>query len=488
MLLQQKELELSNYPELYDLLIPKDHLLRSISELVDFSFVYDELKDKYCSNNGRMAEDPIRMFKYLLLKCIYNMSDVDVVKRTLTDLSFKFFLGLRPEETNLIDPSLLSKFRRQRLKDMKLMDLLIAKTVCIAREKGIIKTNYIIVDATHSRSRSNPVNAVDYLTYQLGLAAQAVHAADKDFVLPEIPKEKKLQPVLTAAEAFIEAVEADHVLSSYPAVAERLNMVKEVIADVRVRQVTSKDPDARIGHKSKTRPFFGFKTHMAMTIERIITAAVATTGEADDGKALPELVDKTEKNGVEVKTVIGDTAYSGKANLDMIRDKNEHENKDIKLCSPLNPVISNGTKRNAVFDYNKDAGMFVCPAGHMAVSKSSHNRRSDGKYHNPVVVYYFDIEKCKTCPMREGCYKPGAKKKTYHVTIKSKEHQKQLEYEKTAEFKSLQRKRYMIEAKNAELKNVFGYDRAMSYGLACMEMQGAMAIFASNLKRIIKLM
>ena len=79
--------------------------------------------------------------------------------------------------------------------------------------------------------------------------------------------------MLTAAEAFIEAVEADHVLSSYPAVAERLNMVKEVIADVRVRQVTSKDPDARIGHTSKTRPFFGFKTHMAMTIERIITAA-----------------------------------------------------------------------------------------------------------------------------------------------------------------------------------------------------------------------
>lgn len=73
MLQQQKELELSNYPESHDLLIPKDHLLRSISELVDFSFVYDELKDKYCSNNGRMAKDPIRMFKYLLLKCIIKL-------------------------------------------------------------------------------------------------------------------------------------------------------------------------------------------------------------------------------------------------------------------------------------------------------------------------------------------------------------------------------------------------------------------------------
>ncbi len=43
------------------------------------------------------------------------------------------------------------------------------------------------------------------------------------------------------------------------------------------------------------------------------------------------------------------------------------------------------------------------------------------------------------------------------------------------------------EAKNSELKNVLGYDRALSYGLSCMEMQGALTIFAANVKRIIKL-
>jgi hypothetical protein len=35
---------------------------------------------------------------------------------------------------------------------------------------------------------------------------------------------------------------------------------------------------------------------------------------------------------------------------------------------------------------------------------------------------------------------------------------------------------------------VFGYDRADSYGLSAMQMQGAMAIFAANLKRIFKIM
>ena len=35
--------------------------------------VYDELLDKYCINNGRNAIDPIRMFKYLLLKSIFDL-------------------------------------------------------------------------------------------------------------------------------------------------------------------------------------------------------------------------------------------------------------------------------------------------------------------------------------------------------------------------------------------------------------------------------
>ena len=71
MLAQQQKLQLSTYSDLYDLIGPKDNLLRKINELIDFLFVYDELVNKYCSNNGRNAESPIRMFKYLLLKYIF---------------------------------------------------------------------------------------------------------------------------------------------------------------------------------------------------------------------------------------------------------------------------------------------------------------------------------------------------------------------------------------------------------------------------------
>lgn len=143
MLNRQQEMVLSPYIALYDIVVPKDNQLRKINELIDFSFIYNELKDKYSLDNGRNAINPIRMFKYLLLKSIFDLSDVDIVERSKYDMSFKYFLDMATEET-VINSSSLTKFRKLRLKDINLLDMLINKTVMIALEKGIIKSKLII--------------------------------------------------------------------------------------------------------------------------------------------------------------------------------------------------------------------------------------------------------------------------------------------------------------------------------------------------------
>ena len=60
--------------------------------MIDFSFVIDELKDKYSSTMGRTSEDVIRMFKYLLLKLYFKLSDIGLVERTEIVLLFKYFI------------------------------------------------------------------------------------------------------------------------------------------------------------------------------------------------------------------------------------------------------------------------------------------------------------------------------------------------------------------------------------------------------------
>ncbi len=122
----------------------------------------------------------------------------------------------------------------------------------------------------------------------------------------------------------------------------------------------------------------------------------------------------------------------------------------------------------------------------MAIRTARTGKKNQGQ--NQAQTYYFDIEKCKVCPLREGCYKEGAKSKTYSVTIKSTEHEEQEAFQNSDEFKEKATSRYKIEAKNSELKHGHGYETANSAGLFGMQVQGATTIFAVNLKRIITLM
>lgn len=482
MISKQETLNLSPYVGLYDLIVPKENMLRQINELVDFSFILTELKSKYCLDNGRNAIPPIRMFKYLLLKAIHNVSDVDLVERSKYDMSFKYFLDMAPEE-DVIDPSSLTKFRRLRLQDVDLLDMLIGKTVEIALEKEIITSKTIIIDATHTKARYNQKSPKEFLQEKSKNVRKAVYQFDEDMKgkFPTKPTSNEVTDELDYCRQVVEIVEIESKATHIPIVKEKLNVLKEVIEDYDVQLSYSTDPDARIGHKSADTSFFGFKTHIAMNDERIITAAVVTTGEKSDGHYLQELVEKSQKTGMEIETVVGDTAYSGKENLQYAKSEN------LQLISKLNPVITNGSgQRKTVFDFNKDAGMFVCTAGHMAIRKARKGKKNQGR--NQKLTFYFDTDKCKVCPIREGCYTEGSKSKTYSVSIKSKEHKAQAMFQETATFKELAKKRYKIEAKNSEIKNPHGYNTAKSAGLFGMEIQGATTIFAVNLKRIIKLL
>ena len=481
MIQQQQTFIISPYMAIYDLVVPKDNLLRQINELIDFSFVFNELIDKYCLDNGRNAISPIRMFKYLLLKSIFDLSDVDIVERSKYDMSLKYFLDMAPEET-VIEPSSLTKFRKLRLKDVNLLDMLINKTVSIALVKGIIKSKSIIVDATHSKARYNQRSPREILQDHSKKLRKSVYEIDQTMrdKFPTKNTVDELKSEIQYCKDLVEVIKKNDIIASYPKVKEKTNFLEEILEDDIEHMQISEDEDAKVGHKTVDTSFFGYKTHIAMTEERIITAATITTGEKNDGKELETLLTKSKEAGIVVKTIIGDAAYSEKGNIELA-DKN-----NIMLVAKLNPSVTQGfRKKEDEFQFNKDAGMYVCKAGHMAIKKARQGKK--GISENQQNCYYFDVEKCKCCPLRNGCYKEGSKSKTYSVTIKSDVHTAQMEFQESEYFKEKSKERYKIEAKNSELKHRHGYDVASSSGLVGMEMQGAIAIFAVNLKRILKL-
>ena len=491
----QLSLCLSSHASLFDVLIEKDNFWRQLKDMVDFSFVYEELKDKYSSTMGRKAEDVIRMFKYLLLKNYYKLSDRDLIARTKTDMLFKYFLDYLPEEVNLIDPSLLTVFRRERLSNKEneeetstnLMDKLISKTVEIALSEGLIEVkNKIIQDSTHTNAMYQHISPREELIRQAKELRKSVYKIDET-MHDKMPKKREnsglLEDQIEYTKELLNLLKEDARFAIIPAIKEKMNLLEETMSDTEYEIEYSKDKDAKVGHKTADTSFFGYKTHIAMTPERIITAATITSGEKHDGKQLQKLVEKSQANGIEVEAVIGDGAYSERENIEYCEENN------IKLASKLSKQITHGNRNeNDKFEYNKDAGMYVCTAGHMAIRKAKQgSKKAKDERNTQVECYYFDVEKCKYCPYKNGCYKEGSKTKTYSVKIKDNIHTKHMDYMETEDFKKLYAERYKIEAKNAELKTNFGYDTANACGKNGITIQGASALFLANIKRIIKL-
>ena len=51
-------------------IVLEDSLFRKIDKYIDFTFIYDKVKDLYCENNGRPSIDPVMLFKIVFIQAL----------------------------------------------------------------------------------------------------------------------------------------------------------------------------------------------------------------------------------------------------------------------------------------------------------------------------------------------------------------------------------------------------------------------------------
>ena len=51
-------------------LVPEDSIFRKIDKYIDFTFIYDEVKDLYCKDNGSPSIDPVVLFKIVFIQAL----------------------------------------------------------------------------------------------------------------------------------------------------------------------------------------------------------------------------------------------------------------------------------------------------------------------------------------------------------------------------------------------------------------------------------
>ena len=76
-------------------LVPKDHLLRTIEDAIDWSFIYDLVEDKYSPDHGRPSLDPVMLIKIPLIQYLYGIKRMrQTIKEIEVNVAYRWFLGL----------------------------------------------------------------------------------------------------------------------------------------------------------------------------------------------------------------------------------------------------------------------------------------------------------------------------------------------------------------------------------------------------------
>jgi transposase len=88
--------------------VRQNHPLRKIQELIDFDFIYNEVKDTY-GVNGNVSVPPPVILKLMLLFILYNVRSERELMETIPErLDWLWFLGYTLD-SSMPDHSILSK-------------------------------------------------------------------------------------------------------------------------------------------------------------------------------------------------------------------------------------------------------------------------------------------------------------------------------------------------------------------------------------------
>lgn len=484
-------MQLSIYTELYDKISEK-YILKVIDEAVDFSFINKLLEKTYSKYYGRPAKEPELMVKLLVLQRLYNLSDERVIEDASLHLGYMYFLGINPED-NLPHPSLLAKFRVHKLQENDItVDEILTMVINQCVEKGIIKGSGVSIDTTHTEAntfKATPERLMKKLAKKIFKTMAEEIGEVPSTIDQDIPDYTEIEDHNTAKsemKSYLEEtliqVEESVDLDKTPKTKRIVENTKNILNDPKfieqkgVRSIV--DQDARVGHKSKTSHFFGYKTeYMITTEDKIITAVRVNDGSYVDGTQFHELLELTKKSGVTVEEVYGDKAYFKKTILDKI--------KEIE-AKPYIPVSAAAYKVDEdLFNYNKDSDEWFCVQGNKTIKKARTKKNKRGQ---EFYKYYFEKEKCRNCPMRDICFNGTTVGRILTIGINTPEFYEYSQEQKTEEFKEQYKKRACQEWKNGEMKNFHGLDRARGYGLKSMVLQAKLTALAVNLKRIAKIL
>lgn len=136
-------------------IVPKDSLFRKIDKYIDFTFIYDKVKELYCENNGRPSIDPVVLFKLVFIQALDGIKSMrQTCNKIKVDAEYRWFLGI-PFGIDTPHFSTFSKNYERRFKDSDIFEEIFVEIVNQAIKYNLIDGTTFYTDSTHKKANAN---------------------------------------------------------------------------------------------------------------------------------------------------------------------------------------------------------------------------------------------------------------------------------------------------------------------------------------------
>jgi transposase len=438
-------------------LVPNDHFLRKLESAVDFSFIYDEVRDLYCEDNGRPGIDPVVLIKYLLIGFLYGiLSERRIEAEIQVNMAYRWFLGLNISD-RVPDHSTISQNRRRRFKGENVYRRLFERILVMCIEKGLVDGKLILTDSTHVRANASRQSEVKVIV------------------------EKEAAWYMDRLDRY-EEMERRELESAGKIPPKRIRYRKKTGPKPVEKTVSATDAEAGMLNRPGKPDGMHYLDHQSVDAKNGIIVDVAVTpGNVTDATPYLDRIEYLRENiGIPIEAVGVDSGY------DISLVHQELSENTIEVYTPRNgeePVYKAEFTRQD-FEYDEAVDVFSCPEG-----KELTLKRLERGECNLMREYSAKRRDCECCPLREKCLAPSHGCRRIRVNIFEQAVRRNHEKDGTPEHRRvLALRQIWCEGTFAAQKARHNLHRLYRRGLEAAEEHCLMSAMAINLKRMVKCM
>lgn len=136
-------------------IIPEKSLFRKIDKAIDFTFIYEAVKELYCLDNGRPSLDPVVLFKLVFIQTLDGIKSMrKTCEKIEVDAEYRWFLGI-PFGEKTPHFSTFSKNYERRFQGSDIFETIFIEIVNQAINKGLVGGEIFYTDSTHKKANAN---------------------------------------------------------------------------------------------------------------------------------------------------------------------------------------------------------------------------------------------------------------------------------------------------------------------------------------------